>query len=197
MEERVNIPLFEGVMKITAQEEYGLRCLLRLAQAAEGQSLTIPEIASSEGLTPAYVAKLLAVLRQAGLIDSVRGRAGGYRLASPPEDIHLGALLLVLGEPLFDEPNYCTRHAGSESEDNLCVHHNHCSLRALWQTLEIWMRKTLDQLTLADLLESGERIVELLRSRLANVVLEPSSSLVSLPMLPAGAAEAEPAGVGH
>ena len=50
-------------MKITAQEEYGLRCLLRLARAAEeGHSLTIPEIAAAEGMSPPYVAKLLAVL---------------------------------------------------------------------------------------------------------------------------------------
>ncbi|MBV9121820.1 MAG: Rrf2 family transcriptional regulator, partial [Planctomycetes bacterium] len=59
-------------MKISSQEEYGLRCLLRLARA-EGASLTIPEIAAAEGLSVPYVGKLLAVLRQAGLIDSVRG----------------------------------------------------------------------------------------------------------------------------
>ena len=58
-------------MKITAQEEYGLRCLLRLARAGEEHALTIPEIAESEKLSPPYVAKLLSVLRQAGLITSV------------------------------------------------------------------------------------------------------------------------------
>src|SRR5260370_8079238 len=93
-------------MKITAQEEYGLRCLLRLAQAAEGQSLTLPDIASGEGLSVPYAAKLLTVLRQAGLIASVRGRAGGYRLARPPEHIPLRPLLLTLAEPLFAEPTH-------------------------------------------------------------------------------------------
>jgi DNA-binding IscR family transcriptional regulator len=53
-------------MKITSQEEYGLRCLMRLARAEDGRSLTIPEIAADEGLSFPYVAKLLAVLRQAG-----------------------------------------------------------------------------------------------------------------------------------
>src|SRR5262245_18829470 len=103
-------------MKITAQEEYGLRCLLRLAQAGEGQSLTIPEIATKEGLSPPYVAKLLAVLRQAGLIESVRGRAGGYRLARVAASINLGAVLLVLGEPLFEEPSFCLEHAGTGAD---------------------------------------------------------------------------------
>ena len=91
-------------MKITAQEEYGLRCLLRLAEAPDGHSLTIPEMATVEGLSPAYTAKILAGLRQAGLIESVRGRTGGYRLARNPTDIGLGSVLKVLGEPLYDDP---------------------------------------------------------------------------------------------
>jgi Rrf2 family protein len=166
-------------MKISAQEEYGLRCLLRLAQAEDHHSLTIPEIAAAEGLSAPYVAKLLSVLRQGGLIESVRGRAGGYRLAVSPGDIGLGALLLVLDKPLFDEPSYCQRHAGSESDGN-CVHHGGCTLRALWQTLELWMRRTLDQITLADLIQSEGQVVELLRSRLADTILEPATSLVTL-----------------
>jgi|SRR6516164_5889145 Rrf2 family protein len=166
-------------MKISSQEEYGLRCLLRLAGADEGHSLTIPEIAAAEGLSHPYVAKLLAVLRQAGLIESVRGRAGGYRLAGLPGDIKLGSVLRVLGEPLFDDPGYCQRHAGTEVDGN-CVRHGACTLRALWQTLEQWMRHTLNQITLTDLLQSEQQISELLRSRLADAVLEPTSNLVTL-----------------
>jgi Rrf2 family protein len=166
------------MMKITAQEEYGLRCLLRLAQSADGQSLTLPEIAAGEGLSVPYAAKLLTVLRQAGLIESVRGRAGGYRLARPPGQIILGSLLLTLGEPLFDEPGYCQRHA-APGNDN-CVHHGGCTLRALWQTLEHWMRGTLNQVTLADLLQSEGRITELLRSRLANAVLDAPADHITL-----------------
>jgi Rrf2 family protein len=169
----------EVSMKITSQEEYGLRCLLRLARAGDGQSLTIPEIACAEGLSAPYVAKLLAVLRQGGLIESVRGRSGGYRLAAAPVDVSLGKILMVLGEPLFDEPGYCQRHAGTQTEGN-CVHHGGCTLRALWQTLEQWMRHTLDQITLADLLQSDHRLTDLLRARLAEAVLEPASTLITL-----------------
>jgi len=181
-------------MKITAQEEYGLRCLLRLAQAVEGQSLTLPEIAAGEGLSVPYAAKLLTVLRQAGLIDSVRGRAGGYRLAQPPAKIALGSLLLTLGEPLFDEPTYCKQHAAPGADS--CVHHGGCTLRALWQTLEHWMRGTLNQVTLADLLQSEGRITELLRSRLANAVLDASPELISLTPRNLAGRKAAPALVG-
>jgi Rrf2 family protein len=177
--EQTHADYLEAAMKITSQEEYGLRCLLSIAHAEEGHSLTIPEIALAEGLSPAYVAKLLSVLRQAGFIESVRGRAGGYRLAESPESISLGSVLLVLGEPLFDEPGYCQRHAGTET-DGPCVHTGDCSLRAVWRTLEHWMRITLDRITLADLLQSAGQITELLRARLAEAVLEPASSLITL-----------------
>ena len=165
-------------MKISSQEEYGLRCLLRLAQS-EQHALTLPEIAAAEGLSVPYAAKLMGVLRDAGLIDSVRGRAGGYRLAKAPEEIGLGSLLLVLGEPLFDEAGYCERHAGV-APDGVCVHHGGCSLRDLWKTLEKWMRGTLNQITLADLVQNEGRITELLRSRLASTVFEESLNLIPL-----------------
>jgi Rrf2 family protein len=170
-------------MKITSQEEYGLRCLLCLAGAEAGHSLTIPEIAASEGLSAPYVAKLLAVLRQSGLIDSVRGRSGGYKLARPPGDITLGSVMRALGEPLFEDPSYCQRHAGTETEGT-CVHGgSSCTLRELWLTLEQWMRHTLNQITLADLLQGDHRIPDLLRARLADAVLEPETPLITLTTL--------------
>src|SRR5436305_6194812 len=127
-------------MRITAEEEYGLRCLLRvgrLERDGAGQRVGIRAVAEAEGLSAPYVAKLLAKLRQAGLVKSIWGRQGGYQLARPAGDIRLGALLLALGEPLYDEPGYCIRYAGTET-DGCCVHSDTCSLRTVWQTLERW-----------------------------------------------------------
>jgi Rrf2 family protein len=165
-------------MKITAQEEYGLRCLLRLARAGD-DSLTLPEIAESEGLSVPHVAKLMGVLRQAGLLESVRGRSGGYRLARRPQDIRLGSLLLTLGEPLFDEADYCHKHAGI-APDGVCVNHDGCTLKSLWQTLEQWMRATLDRITIADLLRHEGRVTELLRQRLAAALREGTTGVIPL-----------------
>ena len=117
-------------MKITAQEEYGLRCLLRLAKADSG-SITLPEVAAAEGLSVPYVAKLMAVLRHAGLLESVRGRSGGYSLAKPAEDIGLGSLLLILGEPLFDEHEYCQKHAGTEAPNGPPAGWSHLVIKSL------------------------------------------------------------------
>jgi Rrf2 family protein len=168
-------------MKITAQEEYGLRCLLRLARAADG-ALTLPEIAEAEGLSVPHVAKLMGVMRQAGLIDSVRGRSGGYRLAKAPEEIRLGSLLLTLGEPLFDEADYCQKHAGI-APDGVCVNQAGCTIKSLWLTLEQWMRATLNRITIADLLRHEGRITELLRERLAAALGDEVTGVIPLTLI--------------
>ena len=172
-------------MKITAQEEYGLRCLLRLARSPGGASLTIPEVAAAENLSVPYVAKLLGVLRQAGVIESARGRTGGYRLARGPGEIRLGSVLLALGEPLYDDPGYCERHAGPETGGS-CVHTDGCTLRVLWQTLEQWLRHILDQVTLADLLQSEGQITERLRATLPTDTLGPLRPLLTVGPLARG-----------
>src|SRR5262249_8995598 len=89
-----------------------------------------------------------------------------------------------LGEPLFEEPSYCERHAGTADGVNNCVHQSACSLRALWQTLEQWMRGTLDQITVADLLQSEGRIAELVRARLADGIFAPFPLLTLTPGTP-------------
>src|SRR5262245_2742793 len=152
-------------MKISAQEEYGVRCLMHLARAYGGHSPTIPEIAAAENLSQPYVAKLLGVLRQAGLVESVRGRSGGYHLTRPPAEVRLGDALLALGEPLFDEPGYCERHASPEI-GGPCVHLGGCTLRGLWQALEQWMRHVLDQVTLEQLLHNDIPVVQQMREQL-------------------------------
>ena len=81
-------------MKISAVEEYGLRCLLQLARTASEQPLvSAEEIAIREGLSVAYVEKILSQLRKAGLVKSVRGMYGGYQLARPADDIRVGDLV--------------------------------------------------------------------------------------------------------
>ena len=61
-------------MKMTTQEEYGLRCLLRLGREAEGHSLTISELSRQEGVAMPTVAKMMRILRKAGLVRSTRGK---------------------------------------------------------------------------------------------------------------------------
>ena len=73
-------------MRLSAQEEYGLRCLLQVAKSATAGPIAINEIATREGISPEYAAKLMRALRRAGLVISTRGAAGGYHLARDPRE---------------------------------------------------------------------------------------------------------------
>src|SRR5258708_32134654 len=118
-------------MRLTAQEEYGLRCLLQVARGQEG-SLTTPQIAEREGLTEAHVHKLMRLLRRAGLVKSVRGRKGGYQLARPAEQINVGVVLASLGGSLYST-DFCGQHAGNE---RICGRNDDCSIRSLWIAID-------------------------------------------------------------
>lgn len=156
-------------MKITAQEEYGLRCLLQIARAGSPASLSIAEIAEKEGISTPYAAKLLSMLRQAGFIESTLGRSGGYRLARPANELGLGTVLKSIGERLFEESEFCQKHAGTET-DGACVHHDNCNLRSLWHTLEGCIQHLLDGLTVADLLHNKHDLINTMRQRLVKPI---------------------------
>ena len=140
-------------MKLSTQEEYGLRCLLHLARQAPGQSLTIPEISQAEGITHHNVAKLLRILRQGGFVASARGPHGGYTLAISATQITVSDALAVLGGPLYDN-QFCDHFAGSE---NTCTHSpSACSVRSLWDQVQKAVDQVLMGTTLEDLLHQGQ-----------------------------------------
>ena len=145
-------------MKLSAQEEYGLRCLLRLGAQGDGTSLTIPEISRAEGISPEYVAKLMRILRRGGLVTSARGATGGYTLSRHADKITAGEALTLLGGRLF-ESDFCERHAGAES---LCTHSIDCSIRSLWQALQTAVDQVLTRTTLKDLSCSEPEMVSLM-----------------------------------
>lgn len=140
-------------MKLSAQEEYGLRCLLYMASRGENASLSIPEISRAEGLSIPNVAKLMRILRIGGFVKSVRGQAGGYTLSRPPEQMAVSAILEALGGRLFGS-TFCDRHAGLSP---VCNHNSDCALRSVWSALQTMIEGVLSKTTLKDLLrQEGE-----------------------------------------
>ena len=138
-------------MKFTAQEEYGLRCLLQIARREGEAAMTIPEIARLEGLSTAYVGKLMRALRAGGLVESTRGQNGGYVLARPSSETNLNEVLMVLGGEMFPK-DHCKKHAGTEVGS--CVHLTDCSIRSAWSGLEVLLSRLLQGIKLKDLVRS-------------------------------------------
>lgn len=141
-------------MQFSAKEEYGLRCLLRLATGGPGQSLTIPEISMAEGISPAYVAKIMRILREGGLVSSERGQAGGYRLARASEDISAGQALAALGGRFYGG-EFCGRYSGNEDE---CLHTTDCSIRSLWRAVQGAVDQVLTHTTIRDLVRNESQM---------------------------------------
>ncbi len=139
-------------MRISSIEEYGLRCLLALARKGEDSQLTIPEIARLEGLSASYVSKLLSILRKSGLISSVRGRTGGFRISQPAEQINLLKVLTALGGPLID-PDHCAKFSGQRQT---CIHVSNCSVHHVLAGLAGYVGNFLSHTTLQSILDNEQ-----------------------------------------
>jgi len=142
-------------MKFSSQEEYGLRCLLRIARDGGDRGLTIPEISQAEKISAPNVAKLLRILRIGGFLESSRGHTGGYNLSRSPEKILLADVLNFLGGRLYDN-EFCNTFTGIES---ICTNSIDCSLRSLWQLLQNAVDEVTTKISLKDMLISGENVV--------------------------------------
>jgi Rrf2 family protein len=147
-------------MKLSANEEYGLRCLVRIGYAGHGGSLTIPEISVAEGVSPAYAAKILRLLRKGDFVTAARGKEGGYTLARPAEEIVIGDVIDVLGGRLF-ESSFCDSHAGQVA---ICTRSVDCSVRSLWRAVQVAVDQVLSKVTLRDLLQNEEEMNSWVRS---------------------------------
>jgi Rrf2 family protein len=140
-------------MKITAQEEYGLRVLIRIASCKDENGMSIPQLSETEGLSSHYIAKLTRTLRMAGFINSTPGNKGGYVLATAADKIIINDVLKALGGALFDAA-FCGTHAGAL---NLCTNSVDCSARSLWKMIQFTVDQLLNKVTLHDLVSQENK----------------------------------------
>jgi Rrf2 family protein len=145
-------------MKITSQEEYGLRILLRIAKCRDKEGMTIQSLAAAEGLSLPYVAKLTRMLRIEGYINSTPGNKGGYLLARPSDQINVNQVLKILGGSLF-EKSFCNDYSGVLK---FCTNSVDCSIRSLWQMIQSNIDQLLDKITLKNLIGTEMRSDEIL-----------------------------------
>src|SRR5919199_4135219 len=133
-------------MKVSAREEYGLRCLLQLAGLGEGEFLTLAQIAEREGMSQANAGKVLWLLNKAGLVTSIRGMKGGYMLARPAAEIRLSEIIKVLDEGEVD--GHCKTYPGVLDS---CVHTGDCGIRSVIVNVHEAVERALSAISLAQL----------------------------------------------
>ncbi len=139
-------------MKISSEDEYGLRILLRIGKCKDDYGMSIPQLSIAEGLSHPYVSKITRSLRMSGLITSTRGHKGGYLLSKPAIEITVNDAIKALGGRLYDD-NFCGNHTG---QHQICTSSVDCSIRSLWSMVQQMIDGLLDKVTLHELMSSEE-----------------------------------------
>lgn len=140
-------------MKVSAREEYGLRCLLQLTNLGEREFLTLAQIAGREGISPANAGKVMWLLSKAGLVSSIRGTKGGYMLARPAAEIRLSEIIKVLDEDTVE--GHCKSYAGIL---DTCVHTSDCGIRSVIVNVHEVVERALSSITLAQLVGTEQTV---------------------------------------
>ena len=133
-------------MRIGSKGDYGLRALIDLAEHhGSGAIIQAKDIAERQAIPKDYLALIMIDLRKAGLVESIRGPGGGYRLAHAPEEVTMGQALRSLDGPvtLLD----CTTDLGFSQ----CSISLRCRMRNVWIEANRAVMAILDSTTIADL----------------------------------------------
>jgi Rrf2 family protein len=142
-------------MKLSKRGEYALRSLINLGIAAKvGRKLVrVTELAKAEDLPIKFLEQVMQQLREAGFVESERGKHGGYRLAKTADAIHIGEIVRLIDGPLA--PIGCVSQTAYEPCN--CPDEAHCGLRMLMLDVRNAIAAILDRYTLADVVEVTTR----------------------------------------
>jgi Rrf2 family transcriptional regulator, cysteine metabolism repressor len=132
-----------SLMRISSRCEYGLRAMVYLASHGDGRPVPLPEIATAEGMPAPFLERILAKLRESGLVRATRGVAGGYQLARASRSIVVGDVVTALEGPLS--------LVGCGPDVEGCARADSCASRAVWRRLDHAISGALNGITLEDL----------------------------------------------
>lgn len=144
-------------MKLSTRSRYGLKAMVDLALAYGEGCVSIASLAAQQGVSDAYLEQLIANLRKAGLVTSIRGAQGGYTLSRAPEDINVGEVLQVL-----EGSTAVSDCVGTDSVN--CGNACSCSARPLWIKLQSRINEVLFATSLKDMADDYITQTERMRS---------------------------------
>ena len=139
-------------MKISTKGRYGLRALIDIAQYSEIEPVPISSISARQDISERYLEQLMALLKKAGLIKSIRGAGGGYVLAKDISEISVGDVLRALEGNL--EPVECAAFHEKES----CEASSGCVTKYVWKRINESINQTVDEMDLQQLVEESKRV---------------------------------------
>ncbi len=134
-------------MKVSTKGRYALRIMLDLAVHNTGELVPLKDIAKRQEITLKYMEQIISPLSKAGLVVSLRGSSGGYRLARKPSQYTCGDILRVVEGPLT--PTACLSQSGTVD----CPRAEICPTVSFWKGLYQVIENYVDSVTLEDLME--------------------------------------------
>ncbi|MES2697171.1 MAG: Rrf2 family transcriptional regulator [Verrucomicrobiota bacterium] len=178
-------------MKLSKRGEYALRTLINLGIAKDvGRTLVqVSELSENEQLPIKFLEQIMQTLKEGGLVTSVRGKFGGYRLAREPKEITIGSVVRLVDGPLA--PIGCVSQ--SAYEKCTCPDEAHCGLRMLMLDVRNAIAGILDRYTLADVV--GITLRKLRRDNLP-IPFSPEADATPIARVPARFAQRMAAGGG-
>lgn len=133
-------------MKFSTRSSYGLRAMVKLARNCQKGPYSLHKLAKEEKISLSYLERLFGKLKRADLVKSTKGLKGGYELARSPKNIKVGEIFEVLEGSLA--PFFCVTEKGM-----LICKSKHCAGKRVWQKLEQDIKKSLNSISLANLIK--------------------------------------------
>lgn len=134
-------------MKLTSKGRYAVTAMLDVALHQEHGPVCLADISERQKISLSYLEQLFAKLRRNGLVSSVRGPGGGYRLAALAHEISVGAVIAAVNESV--EATKC-------SGDKPCTPGGRCLTHSLWMDFSQKMRDFLESVSLGELMDSSD-----------------------------------------
>ena len=144
-------------MKLSLRGEYALRALLVLGLNHTQPVVRIQTISQQQNIPKRFLEQILNDLKSAGVVESKRGVAGGYRLARPPEDISLATVIRHIEGALA--PVSCVSERFYEKCS--CPDEAKCAIRSVMKQVRDAIVKLVEKLTVADLCERARKLQEI------------------------------------
>lgn len=139
-------------MKLSTKGRYGLRALVDLAVHSENGTVSIQSIANRQNISVSYLEQLVGKMRRAGLVTSMRGAAGGYRLAKSPSEISVGDVLRALEGDLR-----AVNCPGNDANPS-CEAAPKCVTKYVWKRVNDSISQAVDTIMIEELVQESKKL---------------------------------------
>ena len=145
---------------ISKKTKYALKGLLYLARKYDQGPILIADLARDERIPKKFLELILLTLKNNGVLQSRKGKGGGYYLGKPPREISVGNVIRILEGPLAPVP--CVSET-AYAKCQECLDERSCGIRLVMKDVREAITNILDKTSLADMLEREEKAVKMVK----------------------------------